>query len=502
MFVVEHSFARELAGLYEPTVPAGSPDPRLLVVNHALVNELGLEIDAVTSPDGVSLLAGNAVPDEAELIAQAYSGHQFGGFSPRLGDGRALLLGEIVDPRGHRHDLHLKGSGRTPFSRGGDGKAAVGPMLREYVIGEAMHRLCIPTTRALAVVATGERIARDEMLPGAILARIATSHLRVGTFQFAALTGDSDLLRRLADYAAERHYPTLLADSHANRYLGLLREVVLRQAALVASWMHVGFIHGVMNTDNMTISGETIDYGPCAFMDHYHPARVFSSIDHDGRYAYGNQPQIAQWNLTRLAESLLPLIDSDQGAAVAAATAVLREFSPAYQSAWLNGMRAKLGWSIPSNAADLGGDIDRVDAADTALIGRFLQLLQEQRVDFTLAFRSLSAVLRGDRATATALFSSADRFAEWAEEWHARLSMGRVGEATVAEAMDGVNPLYIARNHIVEAALRSASDQSDLAPLRRLVEVLSHPYETKPELEEFAQPAPLDSRPYRTFCGT
>ena len=340
-----------------------------------LVAELGGDAEALSAPEGVAALAGNATPDGASPVAQAYAGHQFGRYQPRLGDGRALLLGEVIDVHGCRRDLHLKGSGRTPFARGGDGKAAVGPMLREYAIGEAMHALGIPTTRALAVVATGEDVVRETPLPGAVLARVAASHLRVGTFQYAAAQSDPALVRRLADYAIARHHPR--AATADNPYLALFEAVVDAQASLIARWMHVGFIHGVMNTDNMTISGETIDYGPCAFMDAFDPGTVFSSIDHGGRYAYANQPPVAQWNLTRLAESLLALIDAEEDAAVAAAGTVLESFGDRYHDYWFEGMRAKLG------LADGHRD-------NAALVDDLLELLRAQRVDFTSCLRALS----------------------------------------------------------------------------------------------------------------
>src|SRR4051794_27990528 len=365
LFAFDNTFVRELEGLYEPWSAAPAPAPRLLVLNEPLAEELGVDARALTP----EVLAGNPVPAGAEPVAQAYSGHQFGGFSPRLGDGRALLLGEVLDVHGRRRDLHLKGSGRTPFARGGDGKAAVGPMLREYVIGEAMHALSIPTTRALAVVATGERIRRETPLPGAVLARVAASHLRVGTFEFAIRAGGADLVRRLADYAIQRHYP------HATGYLDFFERVLDAQASLIAQWMSVGFIHGVMNTDNMAISGETIDYGPCAFMDAYDPQTVFSSIDYAGRYAYGNQPLIASWNLARLAETLVPLIDEDTEAAVTAATAALNSFPERYERAYRAGMRAKLGLTEPGEIAD-------------ALIDDFLTILHNLKLDYTSSFRA------------------------------------------------------------------------------------------------------------------
>ena len=438
------------------------------------------------APDGVAVLVGNATSHGASPVAQAYAGHQFGGFSPRLGDGRALLLGEVLDVHGRRRDLHLKGSGPTPFARGGDGKAAVGPMLREYVIGEAMHSLGIPTTRALAVVATGEQIARDAMLPGAVLTRVAASHLRVGTFQYAAAHGDPTLVRRLADHAIVRHYPH--AVEAENPYLAFFEGVVDAQASLVARWMLVGFIHGVMNTDNMTISGETIDFGPCAFMDAFDPATVFSSIDHGGRYAYGNQPQIAQWNLARLAETLLPLFDVETDAAIAAATDVLRSFTDRYHGYWGDGMRAKLGL----------GD---AQPGDGELIDDLLALLHAQKVDFTSCFRALSSSILGEAAPARSLFVDCPAFDAWAVRWRTRLSSQTREPQAIAAAMDRVNPLYTPRNHQVEEALAAATDD-DLGPFRRLLGVLAQPFDERPGLEAYAAPAPPSFGPYRTFCGT
>jgi uncharacterized protein YdiU (UPF0061 family) len=486
LFEFDNSFVRDLRGLYEPWQAAPAPAPRLLVLNEELATELGVDADALRAPDGVAVLLGNATSHGASPVAQAYAGHQFGGFSPRLGDGRALLLGEVLDVHGRRRDLHLKGSGRTPFARGGDGKAAVGPMLREYVIGEAMHSLGIPTTRALAVVATGEQIARDAMLPGAVLTRVAASHLRVGTFQYAAAHDDPTLVRRLADHAIARHHPH--AVEAENPYLAFFEGVVDAQASLVARWMLVGFIHGVMNTDNMTISGETIDFGPCAFMDAFDPATVFSSIDHSGRYAYGNQPQIAQWNLARLAETLLPLFDVETDAAVAAATDVLRSFTDRYHGYWGDGMRAKLGL----------GDAQR---GDGELIDDLLALLHAQKVDFTSCFRALSSSILGEAAPTRSLFVERSAFDAWAVRWRTQLSSQTRDPQAIAAAMDQVNPVYIPRNHQVEEALAAATDD-DLGPFRRLLGVLAQPFDERPGLEPYAAPAPPTFGPYRTFCGT
>jgi serine/tyrosine/threonine adenylyltransferase len=458
----------------------------LLMLNAALAAELGVDADALRTPEGVAVLVGNATSHGSSPVAQAYAGHQFGGFSPRLGDGRALLLGEVLDVHSRRRDLHLKGSGRTPFARGGDGKAAVGPMLREYVIGEAMYALGIPTTRALAVVATGEQIARDDMLPGAVLIRVAASHLRIGTFQYAAGQRDPMLVRRLADYAIARHYPHA-ADAD-NPYLAFFEGVVDAQASLIARWMLVGFIHGVMNTDNMTISGETIDFGPCAFMDAFDPATVFSSIDHGGRYAYGNQPQIAHWNLARLAETLLPLIDIDPDAAVATATDLVLSFTDRYLGYWTDGMRAKLGLG---NARD----------EDGKLINDLLALLHAQAVDFTSCFRSLSLSVLGEPAASRSLFAEPSAFDTWSARWIARVSSETRDPRSIAAAMDEVNPVYIPRNHKVEEALAAATGD-DLGPFIRLLDVLARPFEQRPGLEQYAGPAPSSFGPYQTFCGT
>jgi uncharacterized protein YdiU (UPF0061 family) len=486
LFAFDNTFVRDLPGLYVRWKAVAAPAPELLMLNEPLAAELGIDPQALRTPDGVATLVGNATPPDASPVAQAYAGHQFGGLSPRLGDGRALLLGELIDVHGRRRDLHLKGSGATPFSRGGDGKAAVGPMLREYVIGEAMHALGIPTTRALAVVATGDQVARETMLPGAVLTRVAASHLRVGTFQYAALQEDAALVSRLADYAIARHYPELAEVE--NPYLAFFEAVVDAQASLVAQWILVGFIHGVMNTDNMTISGETIDYGPCAFMDVFNTATVFSSIDHGGRYAFGNQPHMAQWNLARLAEGLLPLIDDDTQAAVAAATDVLRTFGDRYLRVFNAGMRAKLG--LVDTVADAAGLVDDL-----------LALMEAQRVDFTSFFRALSAAARGNAEPVSSLFADVAAFDAWSERWRAELSSQGRSSDEVAAGMDRVNPLYIPRNHRVEEALAAATE-GDLAPFRRLVEVVSQPFDERPGLASYAEPAPESFGPYRTFCGT
>jgi uncharacterized protein YdiU (UPF0061 family) len=473
-------FASELAEMAVPWRAEEAPDPRLLVLNEPLATELGLDPSWLRSPAGLRFLVGTHVPDGATPVAQAYAGHQFGGFVPRLGDGRALLLGELVGVDGRLRDLHLKGSGRTPFARGGDGLAAVGPMLREYVVSEAVHALGIPTTRSLAVVGTGRPVRRETVLPGAVLARVASSHLRVGSFQYARATGDVDLLRRLADHAIGRSHPSV---AQAERpYRALFEAVVAAQASLVARWMLVGFVHGVMNTDNMTISGETIDYGPCAFLDAFDPATVYSSIDAGGRYAYGNQPVVAEWNLARLAEALVPLIHDDEEQAVALAVDSLRAFRPRYDAAWSAGMRHKLG---------LPGHLD--DAVVRRLADDLLALLHADHVDHTSVFRALAGAARGNAEPARLLFLDLAGFDGWLERWRAL--------GPDADAMDRVNPLYIPRNHLVEEALGAATE-GDLGPLGRLLAAVTGPYDERPGFERYAAPAPEDFGAYRTFCGT
>jgi len=486
LFAFENSYVRELEGLYVPWQAAPAPAPRLLALNEQLASDLGVDAAELSSPDGIDFLVGNVAPEAASPVAQAYAGDQFGWYSPFLGDGRALLLGEVIDVHGRRLDVHLKGSGRTPFARGGDGKAAVGPMLREYLVGEAMHALGIPTSRALVVVATGDHVWREAMLPGAVLVRLAASHIRVGTFQFAAARQDPMLVRSLADYAIARHHPHAVEAD--NPYLALFENVVDAQASLVARWMLVGFIHGVMNTDNMTISGETLDYGPCAFVEAFDPATVFSSIDHGGRYAYANQPDIAQWNLARLAETLLPLLDDETETARSAANEVLQSFSGRYHEYWSRGMAAKLG-------------LANRHEEDYALTDDLLALLHAQSVDFTSCFRALSSCVLGNAAPARSLFAEPSAFDTWTERWQARLASQPAVPQSLAQAMDQVNPVYVPRNHKVEEALAAAT-AGDMNPFQALLAVVSQPFAERPGLEAFAAPAPSSFGPYRTFCGT
>jgi uncharacterized protein YdiU (UPF0061 family) len=483
-FAFDNSYLRDLEGFYVPWKAAQVRQPKLVKLNRQLAEELGLDPDALDSPEGAQIFAGNDTPEGAAPLAQAYAGHQFGGFASQLGDGRALLLGEVIDRYGRRRDIQLKGSGRTPFSRAGDGKAALGPVLREYVIGEAMHAFGIPTTRALAAALTGEPVYRETTLPGAVLTRVAESHIRVGTFEFFGARGEHDKVRRLADYVIERHYPEL--KDEANLYVALLQRVCERQAALVASWMHVGFIHGVMNTDNMTISGETIDYGPCAFMDQYDPATVFSSIDARGRYAYANQPRIAQWNLARFAETLLPLIDSDEKLAVERATNTINNFAGEYERQWLKGMRAKLG---------LGTE----EEADLNLAAGFLSTMEGRSVDFTLAFRYLADAALGNDQPIRALFSDPSAFDSWSEHWRARLGRENAAPEERAQAMRRVNPAFIPRNHRVEEALSAATERDDYEPFETMLKILARPFDDQPEFATYMEPPPGGRGDYRTY---
>jgi uncharacterized protein YdiU (UPF0061 family) len=478
---LDNSYTRLPNSFFTRLNPTPVSSPKLIILNDSLATSLGLNVQGLRSEDGVAVLAGNRIPEGALPLAQAYAGHQFGHFN-MLGDGRALLLSEQITPLGERVDIQLKGSGRTHYSRGGDGRAALGPMLREYIISEAMHALGIPTTRSLAVVTTGDSVIRETELPGAILTRVAASHLRVGTFQFVAQWGTVENLRSLADYTLQRHYPDI--DIDENRYLFLLKGVIKRQAELISKWQLVGFIHGVMNTDNMTISGETIDYGPCAFMDAYDPATVFSSIDTGGRYAYGNQPYIAGWNLARFAETLLPLLHDNEEQALKLAQDAISDVSTLYQSNWLAGMRAKLG-------------IFNEEEQDESLIEGLLSMMQKYRADYTNTFRALTFDLHEE----TVLFGTPE-FAHWHELWQARLGRQQEPKASSHQLMRNSNPALIPRNHRVEDALEAAVKQGDYSVMEQLLHVLSSPYAHSPEQADYCTlPAP-SSRPYRTFCGT
>ncbi|AIF51313.1 YdiU family protein [Pelosinus sp. UFO1] len=477
---LDSSYARLPDMFFTRLNPTAVRSPQLVILNYPLATSLGLNAEALQSEDGIAVFAGNQIPEGASPLAQAYAGHQFGNFA-LLGDGRALLLGEQINPLGQRVDIQLKGSGRTPYSRRGDGRAALGPMLREYIISEAMHGLGIPTTRSLAVVTTGETLIRETYQPGAILTRVAASHLRVGTFQYASNWGTIEELRILADYTLQRHFPNV--DIAPNRYFSLLQEVIKRQAVLIAKWQLVGFIHGVMNTDNMTLSGETIDYGPCAFMDIYDPATVFSSIDLQGRYAYGNQPHIAGWNLARFAETLLPLLHDNQEQAVKLAQDAISDFTELYQSNWLAGMRAKLG-------------IFNEEEQDKNLIEDLLGMMKKYRADYTNTFRALTFDMRPNME----LFGTTE-FAQWHELWQARLGRQQEAEASSHQLMQNSNPTIIPRNHRVEAALEAAV-QGEYSVMERLLDVLSCPYAHSPEQADYSTLPALSTRPYRTFCGT
>lgn len=489
LFRFDNTYARDLQGFYVPWTPTAVPAPRLLRINESLASELDVDAGALNSDYGARIFSGSEVPIGATPLAQAYAGHQFGGFSPQLGDGRAVLLGEVLDRWGRRRDIALKGSGRTAFSRGGDGKAAVGPMLREYLISEAMHALGIPTTRVLAVAETGEQVIRERPLPGAVLARVAASHVRVGTFQFFAARGENDKLRTLADYVIARHDPHL--QGLQDRYLALLRAVTERQASLVAQWMCAGFIHGVMNTDNMALSGETIDYGPCAFMEEFNPATVFSSIDRGGRYAYGNQPRIAAWNLARFAETLLPLIDTESTErAVQLGTEVVQSFPELYGICWLKGMRTKLGLTTAND-----GDLD--------LAKEWLALLEQQRLDYTLAWRRLADAATGSIEPLACQFADSKSLLGWVDRWQRRTAQESISPELRRQAMRQVNPVYIPRNQRVEEALSAASDTGDLRLFEDLLAVVARPFEERPGLERYAEPAPPEfTAGYQTFCGT
>jgi uncharacterized protein YdiU (UPF0061 family) len=483
-----HSYAELPARLYAHTTPTAVAHPELVVFNTRLAEELGLQ-PGLVEPSAAAMFSGNQLPEDANPIAMAYAGHQFGSFVPQLGDGRAILLGEIRGRDGALHDLQLKGAGRTPYSRGGDGRAALGPMLREYLISEAMHFLRIPTTRSLAVVKTGEPVFREEALPGAILARVAASHVRVGTFQYLAARADEEAIRALLDYVISRHFPA--ARETAVPALAVLEAVAQRQAVLIADWLTVGFIHGVMNTDNMAIFGETIDYGPCAFMDNYDPKTVFSSIDRGGRYAYANQPLIAQWNLARFAETLLPLIDPEVNRAVDLAMPVIESFMTRCNGHIAEKMNRKIG-------------LASVVAGDAELVRGLLTAMEHARADFTLTFRRLSSAVAGgsEDASLRELFTQTSELDTWLTAWRERLQHEPLPPAERVMCMRAVNPAVIPRNHHVEAALSAASERDDLAPFFALLRVLQHPFEDDPMHAQYERPPEPSERVLQTFCGT
>lgn len=455
--------------------------PQLIILNESLAGDLGLDIEGLQRKDGLDILSGNKVPKGGHPIAQAYAGHQFGYFT-MLGDGRAILLGEHITPKGERYDIQLKGSGRTPYSRGGDGRAALGPMLREYIISEAMHGLGIPTTRSLAVVTTGENIFRETELPGAILTRVSSSHIRVGTFQYVSAYGSREDLQLLAEYTLQRHFPDMASDE--NRFILLLREAIRRQAELIAKWQLVGFIHGVMNTDNMVISGESIDFGPCAFMDVYNTETVFSSIDRHGRYAYGKQPEIAAWNLARFAETLLPLLDDDEEEALRIANKEVTDFLGIYRSLWNKGMKYKLG-------------IFNEEPGDNHIIGELLDLMQRYNADFTNTFRGLTL----NQLNGMKLFHT-DEFIKWKEKWEVRISRQKESLEELRDLMKKYNPSIIPRNYLVEKVLEAAVKNEDYSMISKLLHVLRNPYEYSKEQEEYSILPPKSTSPYKTFCGT
>jgi len=487
-FPFQNSYAALPDNFFARVAPTPVAAPRLVKLNRSLAVELGLDPNQLETPEGAEILAGKTVPVGADPIAMAYAGHQFGQFVPQLGDGRAILLGEVVDIDGVRRDIQLKGSGPTPFSRRGDGRAALGPVLREYIVSEAMHALGIPTTRSLAAVVTGEQVLRETALPGAVLTRVATSHIRVGTFQYFAARHDIEAIRRLADHVINRHYPELAGRERP--YHALLEAVIARQAVLVARWLDIGFIHGVMNTDNTSVSGETIDYGPCAFMDAYNPATVFSSIDEMGRYAFANQPRIALWNLTRFAECLLPLFSDDQAEAVKDAEATLEGFAEAFSDAYQAGLRRKLGLFTA------GDD-------DPALAQALLEAMTSGQADFTLTFRRLGeAAGDGNDAPVRALFQDPAGFDEWVPRWRQRLAQEPHTTDERRAAMHATNPAFIPRNHRIEAVITAAIQNDDFAPFEELIAVLAHPYRDQPAYAAYAEPPQPEERVLQTFCGT
>lgn len=488
-FPFDNSYVRLPERFYARLGPTRVAEPRLVKINRPLALQLGLDPEALAASAGVEILAGNRIAHGSETIALAYAGHQFGGFVPQLGDGRAILLGEIVDRDGRRRDIQLKGSGRTPFSRSGDGRAALGPVLREYIVSEAMAALGIPTTRSLAAVTTGEPVQRETILPGAVLTRVASSHIRVGTFEYFAARGDVEALRLLADYVIARHYPDTAA--HDEPVGAMFEQVVLRQAELVAKWLLVGFIHGVMNTDNTSIAGETIDYGPCAFMDAYHPETVFSSIDHRGRYAYGNQPRIATWNLARFGETLLPLLSDDTETAITQLEESLGAFSNRFSQTLIAGLRRKLGIFFERDG-------------DATLAQDLLNAMAENHADFTLTFRRLCDAAGNPDADADVrrLFDNPATYDSWAQRWRQRLADEPHDLSTRRATMEAANPAYIPRNHRVEAALSAASEHGNFGPFEELMTVLAKPYEDQAEFSDYTNPPRPEERVCSTFCGT
>jgi uncharacterized protein YdiU (UPF0061 family) len=483
-------YARLGEDFFVKTRPVPVNNPGLIIFNNDLGDELGLSDTDLNSPDAVSFFAGNIVPDGAEPLAMAYSGHQFGHFNPQLGDGRAILLGQVTGSQGGLYDIHMKGTGQTAFSRNGDGRAALGPVLREYLVSEAMFKLGVPTTRALAAATTGEEVAREQLIPGGVITRVARSFVRVGTFQYFMSRNDVDGITRLADYVIEQNYAH--ARSSSNPYLGLLDAVIDRQAVLIAKWMQFGFIHGVMNTDNMSIAGETIDYGPCAFMDHYAHDQVYSSIDRRGRYAYNNQPSIGLWNLTRFAETLLPLLADDTDAAVEIAQEALKRYVGLYEDYWLEGMRKKTGLITP-------------EEGDKALIDELLDIMAVNNTDFTLTFYYLSKMgsnLSGHDKDVWELFDNPEQFETWAIKWRERLQKQDVEEDVRKAKMLAVNPVYIPRNHQIEAAIRAAEDHNDFSVFHNLHDVLQKPYELKLGKDAYMLPPEPGEVVHQTFCGT
>jgi uncharacterized protein YdiU (UPF0061 family) len=490
LFPFDNTYARLPPQFHAAQAPTPVSAPRLIRLNHALAASLGADPATLESPEGLAALAGNAIPPGADPIATAYAGHQFGNFVPQLGDGRAILLGEVIDTSGHRRDIQLKGAGRTPFSRGGDGRAALGPVMREYIVSEAMHALGIPTTRALAFVATGDYVFRDAALPGAILTRVASSHIRVGTFQFFAARNDTDAIRTLANHVIARHYPA--AATAENPYRALLDAVIASTASLVAQWLLVGFIHGVMNTDNTSVAGETIDYGPCAFMDSFHPGTVYSSIDHAGRYAYGNQPQIAYWNLARFAETLVPILAASEEAAIAEAHAALDTYPAAFEAAYHAGQRRKLG-------------LTTADPEDPKLFRDLLNRMAENKADHTNTFRALSrAAAAGPEADAqvAAEFQNAGAFQEWSTQWRLRLVQEGGPSEARATAMRATNPAYIPRNHRIQAAITAAEQFDDFSKFDELTKILATPFVEQPGFEAYKNPPQPAEVVRQTFCGT